>query len=135
MRNLFKIMAITLALSSSALAEPFKEMTVGIPVSSVVEGEAWYLKFLGADTEVIKPFPGVVELKATPNVWLQLYETEGEATSGAVIRFLVEDMMQAQASRAEVGIDTGEAVMLPEVVTYSEFFDPFGNALGFYALP
>jgi len=135
MRGLFKVLAISLALSGSALAEPFKEMTVGIPVTSIGEAETWYVKFLGADTEIIKPFPGVIELKAAPNVWLQLYEAEGEATSGAVIRFLVEDMAQAQAARAEVGINTGEAIVVPDVVTYSEFVDPFGNALGFYALP
>ena len=79
--------------------------------------------------------PGVVELKATNGVWIQLFEVEDPASAGAVLRFLVDDMESAQAARTAHNIDTGEAVVVPEVVTFSEFTDPDGNGLGFYALP
>ncbi|WP_281275451.1 hypothetical protein [Litoreibacter halocynthiae] len=44
-------------------------------------------------------------------------------------------MADAQRERAELGINTGDAIDIPGVVTYSEFADPFGNALGLYDLP
>ncbi|WP_245989924.1 VOC family protein [Litoreibacter meonggei] len=124
-----------LASTSFASAEPFGEVTVGVPVSSIAEAETWYLNFLGAETEIMRPFPGVVEFKVAPDTWVQLFEVENQQPSGAIIRFLVEDMADAQRERAELGINTGDAIDIPGVVTYSEFADPFGNALGLYDLP
>ncbi len=135
MRMLFKASMVFLAMTGIASAEPFTEITVGIPVSSLAEAEAWYINFLGANTEIIRPAPGIVEFKAADGVWLQIFETDEQQSSGAIIRFLVEDMSAAQTARAELGIDTGEAIGIPDVVTFSEFTDPFGNALGLYALP
>lgn len=135
MRMLFKATVVFLAMANVATAEPFKEITVGIPVSSLAEAEAWYINFLGADTEMISPAPGIVEFKAADGVWLQIFETEDQQSSGAIVRFLVEDIKAAQIERAAVGIDTGEAIEIPDVVTFSEFTDPFGNMMGFYSLP
>lgn len=135
MRLLFASSLAFLALTAVSRAEPFQEITVGIPVPSLSEAERWYGAFLGPDTEVIRPVPGLVEFKVAPGVWLQLFEPEGQQPQGAVIRYLVDDMKTAQGIRADTGIATGEAVEVPGVVTFSEFSDPFGNALGFYALP
>ncbi|WP_051332349.1 VOC family protein [Cucumibacter marinus] len=135
MRQLILASALLAGCSGVASAEPFGEVTVGIPVPSLAEAEAWYGQLLGGGAEKFEPAPGVVEFKATPNVWLQIFEVENHQPTGAVVRFLVEDMAVAQAARAEAGIDTGEAIEVPGIVTYSEFADPFGNALGFYALP
>lgn len=121
--------------TSFASAEPFSEITVGVPVSSIADAETWYLNFLGAETEVLRPFSGVVEFKVAPDTWVQLFEVENQQPSGGIIRFLVDDMKAAQGVRSDRGIDTGEAIEIPGVVTYSEFADPFGNALGFYDLP
>jgi catechol 2,3-dioxygenase-like lactoylglutathione lyase family enzyme len=135
MRKLLKATAVFLAMTGAASAEPFQEITVGIPVSSIAEAEAWYVNFLGPDTEMIKPFPGVVEFKTAPGVWLQLFEADNQQPSGAVIRFMVDDMATAQNMRSELDINTGEAIEVPDIITYSEFADPFGNALGLYAVP
>lgn len=124
-----------LAMTGVSVAEPFEELTVGVPVASLADAEKWYLDFLGPDTEVIRPVPGLVEFKVAPNVWLQLFEADGQAPAAAVVRYKVADMKAAQAARAGAGIDTGEAVEVPGVVTFSEFSDPDGNAIGFYALP
>lgn len=123
------------ALTSVARADPFQEITVGVPVPSLSEAERWYAKFFGTDTEVIRPAPGVVEFKVAPGVWFQLFEADTQQSQGAVVRYQVDDMAAAQTARADAGITTGEAIEIPGVVTYSEFSDPFGNALGFYALP
>lgn len=135
MNWLSKFSVALVATTGFASAEPFREITVGVPVSSIAEAETWYLNFLGADTEIMRPFPGVVEFKVAPDTWVQLFEVENQQPSGAVIRFLVDDMEAAQSARFDRGIDTGESIEVPGVVTYSEFADPFGNALGLYDLP
>lgn len=135
MRKLFSTTAMLFSLVGTASAEPFQEVTIGIPVSSIAEAEAWYTSFLGSNVETIKPFPGVVELKASKGVWIQLFETEDKQQSQTIVRFLVDDMAEAQDGRSKLGIDTGTAIEVPGVVTFSEFADPFGNALGLYDLP
>lgn len=135
LRTLLKASIAVLAMAGSVSAEPFQEVTVGVPVVSIAEAEAWYSSFLGPDTEVIRPVPGVVEFKVAPGVWLQLFETDGQQPAGAVVRFLVDDMAVTQSTHADLGIETGEAIEIPDVVTFSEFTDPFGNALGLYDLP
>ncbi|MGC1495069.1 MAG: VOC family protein [Sulfitobacter sp.] len=130
-----KTSVVFIATASFASAEPFREITVGVPVSSIADAEPWYLNFLGADTEIMRPVPGVVEFKVAPDTWIQVFESENQQPSGAIIRFLVDDMEVAQKIRSERGINTGEAIEIPGIVTYSEFTDPFGNALGLYDLP
>jgi predicted enzyme related to lactoylglutathione lyase len=51
------------------------------------------------------------------------------------LRFLVDDIAAAQATLTSVGINSGEAIEVPGLVTFSEFTDPDGNALGLYDLP
>lgn len=135
MRGLHTISAALLLTAGFASADPFQEATVGVPVSSIVDAEAWYLDLFGADVELLKPFPGVVEFKVAPGVWYQIFEIDDHEPSGTVVRFLVDDIAAAQANWADAGIDTGEAIQIPNVVTYSEFTDPDGNALGLYDLP
>lgn len=128
------LIAFTL-MTGSASAEPFQEVTVGMPVASISEAEAWYTKFLGPDVETLRPVPGVVEFKVAPNVWLQIFEDDGQSASEPSVRFLVDDMQATQQANAGAGIDTGKAIEVPGVVTYSDFADLDGNALGFYDLP
>lgn len=135
MRTLCRVPLALLAMTNFASADPFQEVTVGVPVTSIVEAEAWYRNLLGSDVEVLKPFPGVVEFKVAPGVWLQIFEADDQQSTGAIVRFLVDDMSAAQSQRAGVGLNTGEAIEVPSVVTFSEFSDPDGNALGLYALP
>lgn len=135
MRILSGVAMVLLATARFATAEPFQEVTVGVPVASIVDAEAWYLNLLGSDVEVLRPVPGVVEFKVTPSVWLQIFEADEQQTSGAIVRFLVDDIEAAQVQHATVGIISGEAVELPNVVSFSEFTDLDGNALGLYDLP
>jgi len=89
----------------------------------------------GTEVELLRPFPGVVKFKVAPGVWYQIFEIEDHQPSGAVVRFLVDDIAASQSKWADAGIDTGEAIQIANVVTYSEFTDPDGNALGLYDLP
>ncbi|MCA3437688.1 MAG: VOC family protein [Rhodobacter sp.] len=132
---MFRFAAVLLAMTGVASAEPFQEVTVGIPVTNLAEAEAWYSKLLGPDVEVMRPDPGITELKIAPGVWLQLFEPGGVEDSGSILRFQVDNMAAAQAKLNSVDIDSGEAIEVPGLVTFSEFRDPDGNALGLYDLP
>ncbi len=135
MRWLARASAACLLTAGMATAEPFQEVTIGVPVSSISEAEVWYLNLLGTDVEILRPFPGVVEFKVAPGVWFQIFEADDQQASEAIVRFLVDDMDTTQRQSAQAGIATGEAIQIPNVVTFSEFVDPDGNALGFYDLP
>ncbi len=135
MRGLCFASAAFLMMTKFASAERFEEVTVGVPVSSVANAEAWYLDFFGHDTEVLRPVPGVVEFNIAPGFWFQIFETNDPQPSAATVRFLVDDIGVSQAEWAEVGIKTGEPVHVPDVVTFTEFSDPDGNPLGLYDLP
>lgn len=77
--------SVFFGMAGAALAEPFQEVTVGVPVANLAEAEAWYAKLLGPDTEVVRPYPGITEFKVAPGVWFQLFEPEGEAVSKPIL--------------------------------------------------
>lgn len=135
MRKLAISFSISTLFGSIAMAEPFQEVTVGVPVASIAEAEAWYLKLLGDEVEILRPGPGVVEFKAAPGVWLQIFEPEAGQPTASVVRFKIDDFPTFQKQSSGNGIDTGEATAVPDIVTFSEFTDPDGNALGLYSLP
>ncbi|MGJ8629155.1 MAG: VOC family protein [Sulfitobacter sp.] len=135
MRKLAIAFFVSALIGGSATAEPFKEVTVGVPVTSIADAEAWYLNLFGKDVEILRPDAGVVEFKVSPDVWFQIFETDVKKETDSVIRFKVDNVEVFQQEAAKTGIDTGEAIAVPEIVTFSEFSDPDGNALGLYSLP
>jgi len=66
MRGLYAAFAALLLTSNIASAEPFREVTVGVPVSSLAEAEPWYLNLFGAEVEVFESVPEVVEFNVAP---------------------------------------------------------------------
>jgi predicted enzyme related to lactoylglutathione lyase len=135
MGRILKSVAILVTMAGAVSAEPYQEITVGLPVANLAEAEIWYAKFLGSNVKVVRPVPGVTEFKIAPGVWLQLFESEGQAASEPVVRFKVDDIAAVQRALTSAKINSGEAIDVPGVVTYSEFNDPFGNNLGLYDLP
>lgn len=135
MLNRWTISVAFFAMTSVAIAEPYKEVTIGLPVPSLEKAIVWYLSLLGPDVEMISPAPSVVEFKIAPSVWLQLFEVDNQEQSDAVIRFSVDDFEATQQALMAVEINSGDAVIIPDIVTFSEFTDPFGNALGLYSVP
>lgn len=135
MFGLSRISAALLVMTSVAAAEPFNEVTISLPVPSLADAEAWYTKLLGPDVEIARPVPSIVEFKVAPGVWLQLFEVAAQQPTSAIVRFSVDDFSATQSALLAAGINSGEAITIPDVVTYSEFADPYGNSLGLYALP
>jgi len=56
-------------MAGTADTEPFSDVTIGAPVKSFDDAQAWYLNFFGSDVEVLRPIPGVAEFKAASGVW------------------------------------------------------------------
>lgn len=135
MHRLITAATVSVMLACTAGAEPFSEITVGVPVTSIEDAEAWYIKLFGPDVEILRPVPGVVEFKAAPGVWYQIFEADAQDPSETIVRFAVDNIVETQRAGAEAGINTGEAMAIPDVITFSEFSDPDGNALGLYELP
>lgn len=122
MRWVAGISVACLLTTGMAAAEPFQEVTIGVPVSSISDAEAWYINLLGTDVEILRPFPGVVEFKVAPGVWFQIFESDEQQATGTIVRFLVDDMETTQRQGAQAGVETGEAIEIPNVVTFSKFF-------------
>lgn len=135
MGRILQFAAVLIAMAGAVSAEPYREVTVGLPVANLAEAEIWYAKLLGSNVEVARPVPGVTEFKVAPGVWIQLFEPEGQAAAEPVVRFMVDDIAAVQKTLASAEINSGEAIDVPGVVIYSEFSDPFGNSLGLYDLP
>jgi len=135
MHRLMVVVTASALLTCTARAEPFSEITIGVPVTSIEDAEAWYTKFFGPDVEILRPLPGVVEFEAAPGVWYQIFETEEQQASETIVRFSVDDIEETQRAGAQADINMGEAIAIPDVITFSEFSDPNGNALGLYELP
>lgn len=135
MRGLIIATTASMFLACTAGAEPFREVTIGVPVKSIEGAEGWYIKLFGSDVEILHPVPGVVEFKVAPGVWYQIFEADEQQATGTIVRFLVDDIEETQRAGSGVGINMGEVVAIPDVITFSEFSDPDGTTLGLYELP
>lgn len=76
MRRLCTASIALLFSAGVASTAPFEEVTVGVPVASITDAEEWYLALFGAEVEVLRPVPGVVEFKVTSETWYQIFETD-----------------------------------------------------------
>ena len=82
----------------------------------------------GTDVRMGEDF---VEWEVVPGCWLQLQEGL-EAGQAGPLRFAVDDIEVARAFLDEAfGIEAGPAVRVDVTLSTCDFFDPFGNPLGF----
>ena len=110
-----------------------KSITIGLPVPDLKKATAWYREILG-NPEIINPAPGVSELSLTSTSWLQLFEVESSEANPTALRFESNDIMASHKLALKYGNQVGEVEIVPSVVKYFEFHDPFGNTLSFYEL-
>jgi lactoylglutathione lyase len=110
-----------------------RTLTVGLPVTDLSSAVEWYRRLLG-EVDEINPAPGVWELQITSSAWLQLFESEIDRPTLAVVRFESDDIEASRRQALSLATDVGEIETVPEAVRYFEFRDPFGNQLSFYEL-
>ncbi len=105
-------------------------VTVRYAVSDIDVAEAFYERLLGREPDV-RMGEDFVEWEVVPGFWLQLQERL-EAGHAGPLRFAVNDIEVARAFLDEAfGIEAGPAVRVDATLSTCDFFDPFGNPLGF----
>lgn len=86
----------------------------------------------GPDTA---PMDNFLEWQICPGTWLQLSTGhERPGANNARVRFEVDDIAAAVGRMQEAKVPMGEVVTVPAIVSFSNFSDHWGNALGFYQL-
>lgn len=108
-----------------------KSLTVGLPVIDMCKAIEWYRRLLG-DCKEIYPAEGVMEFELTPRFWLQLFKSELSPPSRVIVRIGVVDIEGEHKRLMSLGIDASPIEVVPGVVRYFNFKDPFGNMLGMY---
>lgn len=108
-------------------------VTVGLPVTNLVQAIDWYRQLLGK-LEELNPAEGIWEVCVTPSFTLQLFELESEETSSKNVGFETSDIEASRTLVLSLGVMAGEIETVPDAVRYFEFSDPFGNLLSFYQL-
>jgi catechol 2,3-dioxygenase-like lactoylglutathione lyase family enzyme len=106
-------------------------VTAGIPVANLEKSIEWYRKLLG-DLESFSPSEGIWEICVTPSFTLQLFELEVEESSMKNIGFESTDIEESHRLVTTLDVTVGEIETVPDMVSYFEFSDPFGNLLSFY---
>jgi len=110
-----------------------KSVTIGLPVTNMDNAKKWYRNLLGK-VEEMEPAPGVMEFRLTPTTWIQLFEVKTSQHNPTVMRFESDDIKASHELALRIAKEVTKIESVPEVVSYFDFKDPFGNALSFYQL-
>lgn len=105
-------------------------VTVGLPVRSLQDAQAWYERALQLDPPELEPTEGVVEYDLG-GVWLQLGEEDG-GQGMAALRIGVPDVRAERERLIGLGVEVEELVQVPDAVEFFDFAGPDGNQLSFY---
>jgi len=108
-------------------------VTIGLPVSDLKKATDWYRKVL-ENPEIINPAPDVSELMLTSTSWLQLFQVKTVESNPTVLRFETNNIVASHELAIKYGNQVGEIEIVPNIIKYFEFRDPFGNTLSFYEL-
>lgn len=117
------------------MKQKIESVTIGIAVKNDTEAAKWYKSLLG-DVEIMKPTPGIIELKLTDNTWLQLDDT-GDLEVGrgsSIVRLETKDIDAAHERVKKLTSDVEDIVSVKGVVKFFGFKDPAGNRLSYYQL-
>lgn len=110
--------------------ENFSSVTFQVKIPNFKNGLAWYIKLLDRKPNFI-PHEGFAEWEIAPSAWLQV--GEGTPEIGRPIRFGVEDIKkERERITNELNVKVSKIVLVPGVVLWCDFLDPFGNKLGFF---
>jgi catechol 2,3-dioxygenase-like lactoylglutathione lyase family enzyme len=110
-------------------------MTLQVQVGDTERGRAFYTAVFGREPD-FAPHHDFLEWQVLPGVelWWQVVTASGEPKPLATrARFLVDDVRAASRRAAsELGVNPSAVTVLPGVVAFTDFDDPWGNRLGYY---
>jgi catechol 2,3-dioxygenase-like lactoylglutathione lyase family enzyme len=107
----------------------FNDIAAVIATKDYAAARGWYVRVLGREPD-LEPIEGVGEWQIAATAWLQLAEDHYRAGRTAV-RIGVDDLAAQIADLTAEGIDTGEVVVIADMVKVVDVADPDGNEVSF----
>lgn len=111
------------------MAGKFNDVAAVVATADIVAARSWYCEVMGRGPD-LEPIDGVAEWQITATAWLQLMEDHTRAGRSAV-RIGVDDLDAQITELARLGIDTGEVVVIADLVKVVDVVDPDGNEVSF----
>ncbi|WP_119080914.1 VOC family protein [Chitinophaga alhagiae] len=110
-----------------------KSMCIGLPVTDLDKAVAWYRQLFPGVME-LNPAPDVWEFEVIPGGWLQLFPHNGTSAKPVMVRFESGNIAASHHLATTIGSNVEEITLVPGVIRYFDFSDPFGNPLSFYEM-
>ncbi|MBW3085099.1 hypothetical protein KEM60_01292 [Austwickia sp. TVS 96-490-7B] len=109
-------------------------MTIALNAGDFTEVLDFYTLVFGHGPDTA-PLDDFLEWQISPGAWLQLSTGHDRpGANNARVRLEVGDIDTAVGRLAGGSVPVGEVVVVPDVVSFVNFSDNWGNALGFYQL-
>ncbi|WP_253867599.1 VOC family protein [Mycobacterium sp. GA-1285] len=107
----------------------FNDVAAVVATGDYAAARSWYSDVIGREPD-LEPIEGVAEWQIAATAWLQLMEDHARAGRSAV-RIGVDDLDAQIAELADRGIETGEVVVIADLVRVVDVLDPDGNEVSF----
>ncbi|MGE2722232.1 VOC family protein [Mycolicibacterium celeriflavum] len=107
----------------------FNDVAAVVATRDFAAARSWYSEVIGREPD-LEPIEGVAEWQIAATAWLQLMQDHDRAGRSAV-RIGVDDLAAQMAELAELGIETGEVVVIAGLVRVVDIADPDGNEVSF----
>lgn len=108
---------------------PIEHVLAVVPVRDLEISRAWYER-LFSRPEDNRPMETLVEWRATPNGWVQVWHDHERAGQG-LLNLAVDDLDAQVAELSERGLEPGAIQEASEGVRLSAIEDPDGNRVTF----
>lgn len=107
----------------------FNDVAAVVATRDFAASRSWYGEVIGRAPD-LEPIEGVAEWQIAATAWLQLMQDHDRAGRSAV-RIGVDDLDAQIAELAELGIETGEVIVIADLVKVVDIADPDGNEVSF----
>ncbi|MFV9636769.1 VOC family protein [Mycobacterium neumannii] len=111
------------------MAGTFNDVAAVVATGDFAAALSWYYQLMGRGPD-LEPIEGVAEWQIAATAWLQLIEDHTRAGRSAV-RIGVDDLDAQIAELRQLDIDTGEVVVIADLVKVVDVVDPDGNEVSF----
>jgi catechol 2,3-dioxygenase-like lactoylglutathione lyase family enzyme len=109
--------------------EKFNDIAAVVATRDYAAARDWYSRLIGREPD-LEPIDRVAEWQIAATAWLQLMEDPDRAGRSAV-RLGVDSVAAQTAELNDLGITTGELVVIAGMVKVIDIADPDGNEVSF----
>lgn len=111
------------------MPDKFNDIAAVVATRDFTAARAWYSRLIGREPD-LEPIELVAEWQIAATAWLQLMEDADRAGKTAV-RLGVDSVAAQTVELNELGIETGEPVVIAGMVSVLDITDPDGNEVSF----